>query len=67
MMFQKNKCYENLNPATSTYIRVVEVLKNNSVETDLVVQFITKNSNMLIATDEIRIVETDYDRWKEKK
>lgn len=67
MMFQKNKCYENLNPATSTYIKVVEVLKNNSAETNLVVQFITKNSGMLIATDEIRIKNNDYDLWKEKK
>lgn len=67
MMFQKNKCYENVNPATSTYIKVVDVLKNNSTESDLVVQFITKIADMPIAVDEISIKASDYDLWRELK
>jgi hypothetical protein len=67
MVFKKNRCYENIHPGTSTYIRVVEVLTNNSFESNLRVQFLTKTANDLIALDEIRIKADDYERWTEKK
>jgi hypothetical protein len=65
-MFQPGKCYEHRNPATSTFIKVIDA-SETSEEYKLIVSFITKAGHTLIASDEeIHVKKADIDNWKQK-